>query len=76
MNKNSFLLLATSWILLLFSCRGNEYIPQIEETPLPPEASGKIQGFYLLNEGAMGTNQATLDYLDYTKGIYHKNIYS
>lgn len=76
MNKNSFLLLATSWILLLFSCRGNEYIPQIEKTPLPPETSGKIQGFYLLNEGAMGTNQATLDYLDYTKGIYHKNIYA
>ena len=24
----------------------------------------------------MGTNQATLDYLDYTKGIYHKNIYA
>ena len=35
-----------------------------------------ITGFYLLNEGNMGSNKATLDYFDYSTGIYHKNIYA
>lgn len=37
---------------------------------------GKLVGFYLLNEGNMGSNKATLDYFDFTKGIYHRNIYA
>ena len=38
-----------------------------------PEAS--IVGFYLLNEGNMGTNKASLDYYDYTNGVYSANIF-
>lgn len=34
-----------------------------------------IQGFYLLNEGNMGSNKATLDYYDYATGTYTRNIY-
>lgn len=34
------------------------------------------RGFYLLNEGNMGSNKATLDYLDFATGDYTRNIYS
>lgn len=37
--------------------------------------SGDIKGFFLLNEGNMGSNTASLDYYDYETGIYHANIY-
>jgi hypothetical protein len=36
----------------------------------------EIKGFYLLNEGNMNSNKATLDYFDYTKGTYFRNIYA
>jgi len=64
-------------LILVFSCRGDEYIfvYSEEETLAPPENTA-IKGFYLLNEGNMGTNKATLDFFDYTKGIYHRNIYA
>ena len=38
--------------------------------------SGDIKGFFLLNEGNMGSNKSTLDYFDYQTGIYTKNIYA
>lgn len=64
-------------LILVFSCRGDEYIfvYSEEETLAPPENTA-IKGFYLLNEGNMGTNKATLDFFDYTTGIYHRNIYA
>lgn len=34
-----------------------------------------ICGFYLLNEGNMGSNKSTLDYYDLSTGIYTRNIY-
>ena len=33
-------------------------------------------GFYLLNEGNMGSNKASLDFMDFTTGVYHHNIYA
>ncbi len=33
-------------------------------------------GFYLLNEGNMGSNKASLDFMDFTTGIYSRNIYA
>ncbi len=36
----------------------------------------KLAGFYLLNEGNMGSNKSTLDYMDLTSGKYHRNIYA
>lgn len=64
-------------LILVFSCRGDEYIfvYSEEETLAPPENTA-IKGFYLLNEGNMGTNKATLDFFEYTTGIYHRNIYA
>lgn len=70
--------------LLLPACRK-------EETPLPPvvtpvdspavvnpiDSTGPAySGFYLLNEGNMGSNKASLDFYDYRTGNYNKNIYA
>lgn len=44
----------------------------------PPEGESEIpeiQGFFLLNEGLLGSNKCTLDYYDYQSGIYIKNVY-
>jgi YVTN family beta-propeller protein len=58
------------------SCRKDTIIfPAEEEEVTNPEFTS-IQGFYLLNEGNMGNNKATLDYFDYETGIYHRNIYA
>jgi len=38
-------------------------------------AVGDIVGFYLLNEGNMGSNKASLDYYDYATATYTRNIY-
>lgn len=57
------------------SCREDDVIFIPEEVELSkPEFTG-IKGFYLLNEGNMGSNKATLDYYDYTTGVYTRNIY-
>lgn len=36
----------------------------------------RLKGFYLLNEGNMGSNKASLDYFDLSSGVYHRNIYA
>ena len=36
----------------------------------------EVRGFYLLNEGNMGSNKATLDYYDYTTATYKRNIFA
>ena len=38
------------------------------------KVSGEIKGFFLLNEGNMGSNKASLDYYDYETGVYTRNI--
>ena len=66
----------------LTSCRGDEIIFPAEYEILPMEsrelssfAANEPIGMYLLNEGNMGSNKATIDYLDFGKGIYIRNIY-
>ena len=61
----------------LVSCRcyDCELIPSTNITVGNGDA-GDIAGFFLLNEGNMGSNKCTLDYYDYASGIYSKNIYA
>jgi len=63
---------------IIFSgCRKNETIVPPVVTPVTtPEPNAPYAGLYMLNEGNMGSNKASLDYFDYTTGIYHKNIYA
>ena len=76
------LCLIVSAILLLTSCRGDDIVFPAEYEVLPMEsrelssfAQNEPIGMYLLNEGNMGSNKATIDYLDFCKGIYIRNIY-
>lgn len=57
-------------------CREDIYIQQSTSTEVEDPRFTGIDGFYLLNEGNMGSNKSTLDYFDETTGIYIKNIYA
>lgn len=75
-NKLGLLLLATAY-LFFPACREDEQIILSEgEQVALPLVGGKVNGFYLLNEGNMGMNRATIDYFDYNTGTYTRDIYS
>lgn len=57
------------------ACRGERPIGGDEPIPTEPETGSTLKGFYLLNEGNMNMNKASLDFYDYRTGIYHSNIY-
>lgn len=63
--------------IMLTSCRDEVEIILSEDihTRFTEQIEG-YWGFYLLNEGNMGNNKATLDYYDFETGIYKKNIYA
>lgn len=59
------------------SCREDELVVPTEYDIIGDEnTSGTIRGFYLVNEGNMGSNKCTLDYYDYHTGLYARNFYS
>ncbi|MFI3297527.1 MAG: YncE family protein, partial [bacterium] len=62
-------------VIIFASCRGDDEIVSSTNTPVvtPDTVPTEIIGFYLLNEGNMGSNKATLDYFDYETGVYSKN---
>lgn len=62
-------------LTLLISCREDDVIFIPESVPVTDPVFSDITGFYLLNEGNMGSNKCTLDYFDYSTGIYTRNIY-
>ena len=62
--------------LFLLSCRGPEIILPSEEEQRGDTMHTEVLGFYLLNEGNMGSNKATLDYYDYTTATYKRNIFA
>lgn len=74
MIRNIFAIIVV--ILLLGSCREDNVIYQPEPGKVTDPEFSSIRGFYLLNEGNMGSNKASLDYFDYEKGEYVRNIYS
>lgn len=77
MKNNIVYALFTAALLSIFSgCREEVevHIPEVIQVSEPEYTS--IQGFYLLNEGNMGSNKATLDYYDYSKGEYRRNIFA
>ena len=62
-------------LLWLSACRHDDeiFIPERVNVSTPELTS--IDGFYLLNEGNMGSNKCTLDYYSYADGVYTRNIY-
>ena len=73
-NYNFWLILALSTIAFT-ACREDDPIISEEEEILPPETVTSVEGFYLLNEGNMNMNKASLDYYDYESGAYRRNVY-
>ena len=71
-------------VLLLVACRGPEIVvpseyellPDMEPRDISTFADDEPIGMYLLNEGNMGSNKASIDYLDLVNGYYIRNIYS
>lgn len=65
-------------LCLLFSCREDEHIviSEFQRIPDTVDADTEIAGMYLVNEGNMGSNKCTLDYLDFTTSVYLRNIYA
>ena len=72
------------WLLplCLFSCREDEYVTYMtdEDTGAPSVEESHFDGLYILNEGNMGSNRCTLDYLDLSGTDstihYYRNIYA
>lgn len=77
-NINFFLiLLPLLFVMLLNSCRSDVEMILSEDIAIGnPEIIKGYKGFYLLNEGNMGSNKATLDFYDFATGIYTRNIYA
>lgn len=73
--KHLFLILAA---VLLASCRGDDevLVPSTWTQVAAPTHPREVTGFYLLNEGNMGSNKCTLDFFDCTTGYYRQNIYA
>lgn len=79
--RKQLLILSLLLIMISFgSCRKDEFkdgiIPSTGTKVTDGVTTGDIKGFFLLNEGNMGSNKATLDYFDYETGYYIKNIYA
>lgn len=64
--------------LLMVSCRGELPLMHAEGEFIDnnPGSSDNIKGFYLLNEGNMGSNKCTIDFFDIESGVYFRNIYA
>lgn len=76
-NRFFLLVVCLSWFALsLCSCRQEEQISSKEQEQHGVVQVNQVAGFYLLNEGNMGSNKATLDYYDYSTATYSRNIFA
>lgn len=62
-------------MMMLSGCRGKDVFVEPEDIRKGDTIQSEIIGFYLLNEGNMGSNKASLDYYDFTTATYTRNIY-
>ena len=62
--------------LIFAACRHDDVIFIPEKVVVDQPEYTSISGFYLLNEGNMGSNKCTLDFYNYATGVYTRNIYS
>ena len=72
--------LSTSFLaVLIYSCREIELVVPTEYDIIYNEKQNpdsKIRGMYVVNEGNMGSNKCTLDYLDFMTSLYARNFYA
>lgn len=71
------ILFGLSIVISLVSCREDETIFLSSDVSVAaPRSDGNIEGFYLLNEGNMGMNRASIDVFNYRTGNYTTDVYS
>ncbi len=72
------LLTILTLLLATLSCRTEQSVlpSTLSSVTEPYNPLGSTVGFFVLNEGNMGSNKATLDYFDYSTGDYSKNIFA
>lgn len=64
-------------VALMTSCREDDVIVLTEYESLPMlDRESPFAGLYLLNEGNMGSNKCTLDFVDFEQGQYARNLYA
>ncbi len=66
------------WCLALglLSCRKDPRPLPAEVSLVEPDPTSVLTGMYLVNEGNMNMNKASLDYLDLINGVYTRNFYN
>lgn len=63
-------------LFLCLACRKDLPVLRSEsEVVSRPGSPHEIKGMFVLNEGNMGSNKCTLDFLDFRSGFYTRNIY-
>lgn len=75
--KKLFALFISILIIGIYSCRKDELVlpTEYDILPLDNPPNSNYKGMYLLNEGNMGSNKASIDYLNFKTGFYERNIY-
>ena len=77
--KNLSLLILFSLLLCCATgCREDELVVPTEYDILPFEPTTEVNpiGMYLLNEGNMGSNKASIDFVDFKNAYYVRNMYA
>lgn len=74
MKSRLFILLVL--LVTIMSCRKEDVLVPSEQEQKGDAISSGYKGFYLLNEGNMGSNKATLDFYDFETATYTRNIFT
>lgn len=78
MIRSRYILFIVLLAAVFTACREDEVVVPTEYDLIRDEMNpdSKIAGMYLVNEGNMGSNKCTLDYLDFVQGYYVRNLYA
>ncbi len=78
MTTKQFFLYILPLLLVATGCREDELVVPTEYVIIPatPAKDTKVRGFYLVNEGSVGSNQCSLDYFDYFTGLYARSFFA
>ncbi len=78
MKKTSLLILFSLILGCAISCREDELVVPTEYDILPFDPTTDVNpiGMYLLNEGNMGSNKASIDFVDFKNAYYVRNMYA
>ena len=60
----------------LYACQSDDPSPEDDIQNPGGQTPTALKGFYLLNQGNMAMNKASLDYMDFETGDYRRNVFS